>query len=216
MSLPEEILFGIELLGVVAFAISGVLAAAEKQLDPFGAVVLGLAAAMGGGALRDVLLDINPIMMFARPIYSILAVGVSAVTAVFLMLWHATPGGMARLEKATDIVDSVGLSVFVISGARAAMTAGYADNGFIVVFVGVITGIGGGILRDVLANRLPVVLHKRVYALAALAGSLVFFLLSHAMARGYLPTVAGAGTVLVIRFLAVRYRWNIPRLKAYK
>lgn len=210
----SQIVFILEMIGTVAFAVSGVVVARDRKMDIFGAVVLGCATAVGGGAIRDLILGITPPMMFRKPIYVLVATAASLVT-FFL---EAGSSGLHQLierhpeqnEQLLNIADSVGLAAFVVVGCRTAIDSGFADNHFLCAFVGVLTGIGGGILRDVLAGQMPLIMRKRVYGLAAIIGSIVYCgLLS--LSVGVIP--ASVSCILVtclIRFLAIHYRWNLP------
>ncbi|MCR5153727.1 MAG: trimeric intracellular cation channel family protein [Lachnospiraceae bacterium] len=211
----DVIFFIFEMIGTVAFAISGVLVAKEKKMDLFGAIVLGCATAVGGGVIRDLLLGQTPPVMFQEPVY----VAVAFVTCVvdFIILRHKIIKAdaveihrvHAKSEFLLNAADAVGLAAFVVVGCRTAVNAGYEDNTFLVIFVGVLTGIGGGILRDILAGQMPLIMKKRVYGVAALAGAIVY-----AYAETYINVLAAAiiSMVLItlIRFLAIHYRWNLP------
>lgn len=162
----------IEIIGTIAFAISGAIVAIEKNMDIFGVIVLGVTTAVGGGMIRDVLLENLPPMMFLNPIYVILAVLTSIL--VFLLM-YLLKGKNNRYSKQMDhclnVFDSVGLGVFVVSGVNTATNNGFSELAFLSIFVGVLTGVGGGILRDMLAGRVPVIFQKRVYAVAAIVGA---------------------------------------------
>lgn len=111
--------------------------------------------------------------------------------------------------KAINAFDAIGLGMFTVIGVNTAIQGGHGDNGFLLVFVGVVTGVGGGILRDVLAGVTPVVLYKRVYASASILGALAYVLLWRRM-QGFVAMITAAAVIILIRFLAARYRWNLP------
>lgn len=200
----------LEIIGTIAFAFSGCMVANSKKMDVFGVWVLGIVTAMGGGAVRDVLLGQFPPNMFRNGIY----IAVATATVVF-WLWNATRrGALSRhhfhqLTFVMDICDSVGLGVFAVVGSQTAIRCGYGDNLFLVIFVGVLTGVGGGLMRDVMANMMPVIFRKRIYASAALAGSVVYVVL-----LSWIPEVdailAGIVTVFVIRTMASMRHWDLP------
>ena len=211
----DTVLLIIELIGTVAFAITGVITAIEKKFDIFGAIVLGTVTAVGGGIVRDIILGYLPPMAFRKSVYAITAVITSL--AVF---WIAYFFGR-RIQKHFDvysqvinIFDSIGLSVFVIGGVNSAIACGFEENMFLTVFVATLTGVGGGVMRDIMAGRIPKILRKRVYALAAIIGSVLYYILIHyQLCSTSLAIIIGAGSVLIIRILATIFRWNLPTVK---
>lgn len=200
----------LELIGTIAFAFSGCMVANSKKMDVFGVWVLGTVTAVGGGAVRDVLLGQFPPNMFRNGIY----VAAATVTVVF-WLWNAAKRGalsghhFRQLTVVMDISDSVGLGVFAVVGSQTAIRCGYGDNLFLVIFVGVLTGVGGGLMRDVMANMMPVIFRKRIYASAALAGSAVYVILL-SLVPEIDAILAGIITVFVIRTMASLRHWDLP------
>ena len=154
MDVIDLVIFIFELLGTVAFAVSGGMAAIQRRMDLFGVLVLGCTTACGGGMIRDILLGRTPPAVFQNPVYIITAALSLCVLALVL---HFDRGTVA-LQKLISVFDTVGLGIFCVVGADTAIRAGFGDNMFLVVFVGVCTGIGGGMLRDILADRAPTVL----------------------------------------------------------
>lgn len=213
-----DILFIVlEVLGSVAFAISGVMVARTNHMDVFGAAVLGCTTSCGGGLFRDLILGRIPPSMFVEPVYAEISLVVSLIT--FIIIHHMHPerilaGDVAvTFDNALNATDSIGLAAFVVVGYQAAEAAGYGANGFLCVFSGVITGIGGGVLRDILAGQMPLIMKKHVYGMAAVGGGLVYLWMRRAMCP-YIPAVLGSmGITCLIRFLAIHYRWNLPRFK---
>lgn len=209
----QYIVFVAELVGIIAFAISGVLVAIEHKLDLFGALVLGAVTSVGGGMTRDVLIGQTPPIMFTTPVYAGLAVAVSLV--VFLLAYFS--GSRInlhgqRLMQIVNFFDALGLGVFVTVGVDAVLAGEMADNGFLAIFIGTITGVGGGVLRDLFVATIPAIFRKHIYAIAAIFGSAVYYYmvtcgLPVAVA---LPTAVTA--VVVIRLLATHYRWNMPHV----
>lgn len=202
----------LEIIGTIAFAFSGCMVANSKRMDIFGVWVLGTVTAVGGGAIRDVLLGIFPPGMFRHGVYVAVATG----TVAFWLLMAARRGAMtdlvfAKLTKIMDISDSLGLGIFAVLGSQTAIRSGHGDNWFLVIFVGVLTGVGGGLLRDVMADMTPMIFCKRIYAIAAMAGSVVYLVLvSYTGIPEIWAVVAGTATVFVIRTLASTYRWDLP------
>jgi len=179
MNWLELFFFGIEILGILAFTISGALVAMEHDLDLFGVFVLTSTTSLGGGILRDIILNRTPPVSFQNPTFFLVSF---AGTLVFIITTRIASNFFHHLKRSTfrfliNLFDAMGLGVFCIIGVNAAFEAGYSHNLFLSVFTGVITGIGGGILRDLLVNRKPIVLYKEIYALAAIIGCIVYTVL---------------------------------------
>lgn len=206
----NPIIFIAELIGTVAFASSGAMLAIRKNLDLFGVIVLGLCVAVGGGILRDVILGRTPPGAFSNPVYALVALGTSVI--LFIVVYFKQTIVHSKYveiyERIMNYCDAVGLGVFTVIGVYTAYSEGYRCI-FFLVFLGMLTGIGGGVIRDVLANTLPFILHKHIYAVAALAGGLVCAVLIDR--NLYLAMGSGAGLIIVIRLLAAHYRWNLPK-----
>lgn len=211
----DSIVFVLEIIGVVAFAITGVITALEKKFDIFGALVLGVTTSVGGGIVRDMILGYLPPAAFREPVYAATALIVSL--AVFVLAYFLGVRIKKHFElysQVINIFDSIGLSVFVIGGVNAAISCGYGNNMFLAVFVGTLTGVGGGVMRDIMAGRVPKILRKRVYALAAIIGSVIYYLLTYYnVCPSEWAIAVGAGSILVIRILATIFRWNLPTVK---
>lgn len=212
MELVGVITFATELIGTIAFAVSGAMTGIEKKLDLLGVIVLGIVTAVGGGAIRDILLGQVPPVMFQTPIYVALASAASA--AVFVIVWLAGDKlgrHKAGYDNVLNLADAVGLGVFATAGVDIVQKLGYGNDLFMAVFMGTITAVGGGILRDVMVCSIPMVLRKRVYALAAIIGSSVYYVLL--AARANRPAALAVSVILVaaIRLLAAKYGWNLPK-----
>lgn len=207
----EHILFVIEMVGIVSFAISGAITGIRKSLDFFGVLILGIVTAVGGGVLRDVIIGITPPVMFRNPEYTIVA----SVTAAIFFVPRAR-GLLYRHHKLFDlflfVTDTVGMAVFVIIGIQRAMTALDWYNPFLLGFVGVITGTGGGILRDLLAGVVPHVLRKHIYFTAALLGAICYISLIPYVGELW-NMVISVAVICTIRGLAFHYHWNLPQAR---
>ena len=206
----ELFLLVINLMGTAVFAVSGAVVALRKGMDIFGVCTLGLTTAVGGGVIRDVILGNTPPVTFRDPTYAIVALAVSVL--IFLL-------GKRRLlhenERFFNLLllwmDSLGLGVFTVTGVDVAYRSVEEPSLFLLAFVGVVTGVGGGVLRDVMAQDTPFILVKHVYASASLAGAFVCVGLYHFC--GTLPTtLVGIAVVVLIRVLSAHYRWNLPRV----
>ena len=203
----DDIVFILELIGTVAFAASGAMIAIDRRMDIFGVATLGLFTAVGGGVIRDLLLGNAPPLSFRNPVYALTALGTSA-----LMFLKPMRRRFSAHQRAFDTVlllmDSVGLGVFTVTGVQVALLQN--ANLYTAVFVGLVTGVGGGILRDVMAGQTPFVFIKHFYANASLIGALACALLWPV--AGELPaTLVGSFTVITLRLLAAKYQWNLPR-----
>ena len=203
-------IFILELIGTIAFAFSGCMVANSKRMDIFGVWVLGTVTAVGGGAVRDVLLGQFPPNMFRDGVY----VAAATATAVFWLWMAAKKGALPRrhfhqLTQVMDISDSIGLGVFAVVGSQTAIRCGYGGNWFLVIFVGVLTGVGGGLMRDVMANMTPMIFRKRIYASAAMAGSIVYVVLL-SLVPEIDAILAGIATVFAIRTMASLRHWDLP------
>lgn len=211
--MPAPLLLLFEIVGTVAFAISGAMTGMKKKMDIFGVAILGLTTAVGGGALRDIILGNTPPVMFRNPVYAVIAI----VTSVILFL-PAVQRLILRIHGLYDslmlLMDSVGLGIFTVVGIRTAYAA-VADPGwFLLLFVGVVTGVGGGVLRDVMAGDTPYVFVKHFYACASLLGAVVCILL-WTLAGQTIAMASGAAAVVALRYLAVKYRWSLPKARCY-
>ena len=210
----EQLTLAFELIGTAAFALSGVMTAVKKELDVLGVLVVGVVTAVGGGALRDVLLGRLPPVMFTAPVYALVAAAVCLIA--FLLLYLRGPRSLAYLERFNPVInvfDAIGLGVFAVAGVRAAFSLGFGQNAFLAVFVGTVTGVGGGLMRDMLAGDIPMVLKKRVYALAAIAGAALYYTMARLALDEGAAQLCGMGLVVLIRLLATRYKWNLPRIR---
>jgi uncharacterized membrane protein YeiH len=192
-------------VGTIAFAISGAVAAQRRRMDWFGAIVLAVIVAIGGGTLRDLLLDL-PVNWIDDP-WPLAVAAVTAALYILLVTWfELDPGSWKTLELA----DAAGLAAFTMLGTDIALAAGTSSA--VAVILGVVTGVGGGIIRDVLAGDIPLVFSGEIYALAAVAGSIAHV----ALVRSDLsPVVTWWLPVLLIfglRLVAVRRRWSLPTI----
>ena len=214
MNYSDLIIFIMEMMGTVAFAASGAMLGIRKKMDLFGVCVLGVTTSVGGGAIRDVTLGIIPPGMFRRPIYTIVAVMVSlGLFALLYIRRNLLDGRIGQLyDLLMNISDAIGLGIFTVVGINTAWNAGYHQL-FLLVFVGVITGVGGGLLRDVMAQEKPYILTKHIYACASLVGALGCVWIYREWGR-LTAVFIGAFIVMAIRFLAAHYRWNLPHPKS--
>lgn len=196
-------LFIIEMLGTLAFAISGVRLAAAKQFDWFGAYCVGLVTAIGGGTLRDLLLGLTPFWML-NGVY----LGMTAVSLGIVIVFGKY---LVRLNNTFFIFDTIGLALFVVVGIEKSLDAGFSY--WVAIVMGMTTGIVGSITRDILINEPPLVFRKELYALACVFGGMVYFAAFTLGAGRSTAGILGASTVIVTRLLAVKYQWGLPVLR---
>ncbi len=198
----ETLLTALDYAGVGVFAVSGALAAGRKHLDLFGVYVLAVVTAVGGGTLRDVLLDRTPIFWISDPRVLIVALG--AATATVAVARWGTPN--PRLLR---VADALGLGLFAVSGAQAAEAAGVPF--LIVVVMGMMTGTFGGVIRDVLTSEIPLILRPgRLYATAAALGPIVYLGLKALGMAGAPAAALGAGATVAVRLAAILYGLRLP------
>lgn len=203
----QTFVFILEMIGTVAFAISGAMVALKKNMDIFGVAILGIVTAVGGGALRDIVLGITPPTMFEKPVYALVATLTSIVVFVPAVRRVLTRNHRVY-ELTTRVMDALGLGIFTVMGIDRAHSVG-DYNLFLLIFVGVITGVGGGLMRDIMAGNTPYIFVKHIYACASIAGALACALLWEplgAMAAMF----TGASLVVVIRLLAAHFKWSLP------
>ena len=205
----------LEIAGTVSFAISGAMAALEKKVDLFGVIVLGITTALAGGIFRDMLVGRVPPAAFSDGTYMKIAFVTSVI--VFLAAWMFSDkyvNNIQVIDTINNIFDAAGLGAFTITGAKVAMSMGYMDNSFFVIFLGMVTGVGGGILRDLMIGEIPFILRKRIYAVASLLGGCIYYVLLSKNVADMTAAFIGIGIVFSLRMLATIFRWNLP--KAFK
>lgn len=207
--MTDMIIFAFEIVGVIAFAISGALVGIEKKMDILGISILGLLVACGGGVIRDLVLGITPPMTFRNPIYATIAILTSIAVFIYVTNVPKKANNKAK-DKLMLIMDAIGLGIFTVMGINTAYTQEQDYSWFLLIFVGVITGVGGGILRDIMAGDRPYVFVKHFYASASIIGAIVYVII-----LPYLGTVTsmfvGTGVIIVLRILAAKYRWSLPK-----
>ena len=184
----ETTMLILEIIGTIAFAVSGALAATRHSLDILGIIIVAVTTAVGGGAIRDLTVGITPPTVFTNPIYLIVALLTCVVFIIWQLLirsdwklWKKIPAQF--FEKAFNLTDAIGLGVFTVSGAAVAAKMGHQNNFVLVIFVGAITGVGGGILRDLFTGQIPAIFTKHIYALASLIGAITYYFLRTAIDR---------------------------------
>jgi uncharacterized membrane protein YeiH len=211
MKIEFSLFFFIEVIGTIAFASSGAMVAIKKQLDLLGVIVLGVTTAVGGGMLRDIIIGNVPPALFKDPIYVLLAFITVMLLFVIVRLNQKILDGrsMETYEKVMNIFDAIGLGAFTVVGIDTAVLSGYGDYHFLIIFLGVITGVGGGILRDIMAGQTPYVLRKHIYACASIVGAILYAWLLNYI-DGNIAMLIGACSVVLIRLMATHFCWDLP------
>ncbi len=209
----DLVFFILEIIGTVAFALSGALTAMKKQMDLLGTIVLGMTTAVGGGIIRDLMIGKIPPTALISPMHALIAIGVSIVAFLpfvqkFFVKKHTT------YDVILNVADAIGLGVFTVIGVNAGFTALDEPNLFMSVFLGVLTGVGGGVLRDVMAQTAPTIFVKHFYATASIIGALVCALV-HAYWSELAGSIIGTVVVITLRILAMIFKWNLPKPKCF-
>lgn len=202
-----------EIIGTVAFSVSGAIVGIEADLDLFGVLALGIVTATGGGVLRDIVLGIIPPSAFVDSVY----VRIAALTALFVFAIAYFKAGRTNAlytkgwKQVLLLMDSIGLAIFTVLGVTTAYSKYAEASFFLAVFCGLITGVGGGLMRDVFVNRLPDIYRRYIYAIASIVGGL----LSAFLYESGHPAAAiwyGSLLILCLRLLAAHYRWSLPKV----
>lgn len=205
----DDVMFILELIGAAAFAVSGAMVGIEKKADVFGVLFLAITTALGGGVIRDLLIGRIPPVMFTS--YYYLLISAAVALAVFIDAYlrrEKYKKHLDKLDAVNNIFDAIGLAVFTISGMNAAIPV--SDNVILVLFVGMCTGVGGGMLRDIMTNTMPKVLRKRVYAVASLLGGGLYYAMLAAGVNQLVSIGCGMLLIFALRLFATIYKWNLP------
>lgn len=214
MDFADILFFSAEIIGTIAFSVAGSLVAIRRELDIFGTVVVGGITAVGGGCLRDILLGNLPPAMFRTPVYAIVAAVVSVIVFTAEYLFPAEKVlASKKYEFVVNIFDALGLAIFVVVGINSAISCGYGDNGFLAICVGVLTGVGGGVVRDLLVKTVPMILKKQVYALPAIVGGILYYYMTKAGVNEIICVVITIILIMTVRILAAVLKWNLPKIR---
>ena len=203
-----------EVIGVAAFSVCGAMAALEKSADIFGVLFLAVITALGGGVVRDMMLGHLPPRMFTS--YTYIIVAITSGLIVFLDAYTRREHYRQNREKLDSIVnvfDALGLGVFSVSGVQVAIDQCGLVNPVLLVSMGMTTGVGGGMMRDILAGVMPKVLRKRVYAVASLIGALGYYALIRQGVNANLSAALMTLLVMALRIAATVFKWNLPQAK---
>ena len=197
------VLLIIEFIGTFAFAISGIRMAAAKHFDWFGGFVCGFAVAIGGGTIRDVMLGVTPFWMTSSIYFT--------CTIIALLVGILFSKKLSRMENAWLITDTLGLAMFTIAGLQK--TLQYGHPFWVAIVMGCITGVAGGVIRDVLLNQEPIIFQKDIYAMASVAGGLIYWLLAALGINIGITSIVTFFVICLVRYVAVRYHISLPLLR---
>ncbi len=192
----------LDFIGTSVFAISGALAAMKRKFDSFGVLILAAVTAIGGGSLRDVLIGNTPVFWMIRWEYLIVVLG----STIIAMLFRKR---LAHFRKTIFLFDAIGLGIFTIIGFEIGMQAGL--HPMICVLLGTLSASFGGVIRDILCNEVPLIFHKEVYASLSIIGAITFYLLLQTALPIKINYVVTSTLIVVLRILAVKYHWVLPR-----
>lgn len=210
--MPETLLFLLEIIGTVAFSVSGAIVGLRKNMDIFGVAILGLTTAVGGGIIRDIILGITPPVTFVDPTYAMIAILVAIIT-----FFSKVRKFFERYHRFYDaillIMDSLGLGVFTVIGIRTAYKLSDYYNIFLLLFVGIVTGVGGGVIRDVLAGDRPYIFIKDFYACASMVGGLFSIGMWHLVGETW-AMLLGIAVIVLLRLAASYFHWKLPSYKS--
>lgn len=200
MTFDAFIIDTIDYLGTLVFAISGVLAAIEKKFDLFGAIILGLVTAIGGGTLRDMMIGNTPVTWLNNPTYLLLSLSALPICYYFRTY-------IVKWRKSFFLFDTMGIALFTILGMEKTLAFGL--NPIIAILMGIITAVFGGVIRDVLSNEVPLIFRKEVYAFACLAGAISYYL-AQLFIDTNISMALSICIVFAIRFFAIKKHWELP------
>lgn len=201
------------IIGTIAFAVSGAIVAIENEMDIFGVNILAITTATGGGLIRDLLLGRIPPMIFVNPSYVYISVLVANLVIILFRLQKRMKKQYLLIYEWTLLIcDTLGLAAFTADTVNTVMNTEYKDNLFEVVFLAVLTAVGGGLLRDIMANKLPYIFVKHIYACASLIGALLTGILWQYLG-GTVSMIIGFLSVIIVRLLAAVFNWNLPKIK---
>ncbi len=212
----DKLILSLEIIGTISFAASGALKGLHKKTDLLGVVLLGIISATGGGILRDIILGDTPPAAFRNPVYVITA----CLVSLFVFVLEASIDRRTHIIESVHIrhafffMDTLGLGIFTVMGVFSTWQMFGADNTFLILFSGVVTGVGGGVIRDIIVNDLPYIFTKHIYATASLIGTVICFLLIRS-GHIQLGIWCGALAVWVLRLLADYYHWNLPKIRDF-
>lgn len=199
----NNLMYILDIAGTLVFAVSGTIAASERKMDPFGAAVIAFVTAVGGGTIRDVLIGSIPVgwMLNLHYLYAIIA---------GILLTFFLKKQIMKLHKTMFLFDAIGIGLFTLLGLQKTLAAGLSP--LVAVMMGTVSAVFGGVLRDIFSNRIPLIFRNEIYATACILGGLLFLLLLYLGIDELICTLGSMVFVILLRVLAVRYKWYLPTL----
>lgn len=207
----STILTVLEIIGVFSFSISGALMAIDKENDFFGVLFLAVITSFGGGMLRDIFIGNTPPVFFT--LYHLIIVSVLTAALVFFLATLFKKQYVKNekiVETINNYFDALGLGVFVISGAKICIDAGYT-NPFLIIIMGMLSGTGGSITRDIIMREIPALLQKHIYLMAAIFGALLYYVFWRTGVSDFIAVPVSAASIVIVRILATVFKWNMPK-----
>lgn len=202
-----------DLIGTIAFAISGAFVGIRKEMDIFGVNVLAVTTACGGGVMRDLIIGDTPPKMFRNPFYVMVAAVMANLVFLLMYLHQTMPQKIHGVyDRLMFWFDTFGLAAFTVDGVMIGVGSGYGAKLFLLIFLGFMTGVGGGALRDIMADQMPDIFVKHIYALASIAGGISMTTLFRLTHSWKIAMIGGFFVVIILRYLAAKYNWNLPKV----
>ena len=199
----ETFIYYLDIAGTFVFAISGVLVARNHNIDVFGAAILGFVTAIGGGTLRDIMIGSTPVGWMLN-LHYLIAIGVGISAAIFLKRY------IARLTRTMFLFDAIGIGIFTVLGLEKTLDFGLSP--IIAIMMGTVSAVFGGVLRDVLVDRIPLIFRSEIYATACFLGASLYFILEFFGLPSYIIVPACILSIIIMRIVAVRYNLGLPVL----
>ncbi len=215
--ITERVLLILEIIGTIAFAVSGTLVAIKAKFDVFGVLVVGCITAVGGGITRDIIVGETPPMIFSNKY----VIGIAAATSVLVFIIAYLKKSVfeemrEKIESINNYFDAAGLAAFTVMGTELAFSYGVSNNVLLSITLAVLSGVGGGLLRDIFTENTPYIFKKHIYAIASILGAIAYYVMRLYIDNAVLPTIAGMVVVFLLRVLATKYRWSLPKVQLTK
>ncbi|WP_255514325.1 MULTISPECIES: trimeric intracellular cation channel family protein [unclassified Lactococcus] len=208
----------LEIIGTVAFAVSGTVVGMNHRLDVFGIVSMAVVTAVGGGIIRDLFIGVIPPSTLQSPFYITVSIIASVLTMIIAVATKKRRASLSRL-KITQfynfvliLSDAIGLGIFTIVGIDSGIAKGYEHNLFLIVFLGVVTGVGGGMIRDLFANQVPMIFRENIYAVSCIIGGVIYALLLPYL-NHYLTMLICIICIVTIRLVSEKQKLNLPHIE---
>lgn len=216
MGITQIILLVLEIIGTISFSVSGSLVAITAKLDAFGVLFIGCITAVGGGIIRDLLIGRTPPAIFSNLYILLIAVLASLIVFVVAYIIHQrieTVMHTKKVEWITNLFDALGLASFSVTGVEIAFVFGHGNNAVLAVILGLFTGVGGGLIRDVLINTKPYIFKKHIYAIASIVGASAYYVIRFFSAQTLVASIVAMTLIVVIRLLAAKFLWSLPKVR---